>query len=127
MPPLAFTESTQACSPAKCSGWAEGPEKLPIVPMTRSDPDAATAEPELELELDALELALLPALLLLLLLLQAVARAATATLSADTRSRAVLRAVFMAGSNPQRSGGMVTGLPNAGRSGELAWRASHGR
>jgi hypothetical protein len=42
-------------------------------------------------------------LLLLLLLLQAAARAATATLSADARSRAVLRAVFMAGSNPQRS------------------------
>lgn len=69
--------------------------------MTRSDPDAATAEPELEL--DALELVLLPALLLLLLL-QAVARAATATLSADTRHRAVLRAVFIAGSNPQRFG-----------------------
>ena len=82
--------------------------------MTRSDPDAATAEPELEL--DALELVLLPALLLLLLL-QAVARAATATLSADTRHRAVLRAVFIAGSNPQSSAGTVTGLPSAGRSG----------
>src|SRR5271154_4907665 len=72
--------------------------------MTRSDPDAAATEPEL----DALELmllsALLPLLLLLLLLLQAVARAATATLSADARSRAVLRALFITGSNPQRFG-----------------------
>jgi len=67
--------------------------------MTRSDPDATTAEPEL----DTLELVLLPALLLLLLLLlQAVARAATATLSADARSRAVLRALFITGSNPQK-------------------------
>ena len=56
MPPLALTESTQACSPARCSGSADGPEKLPMVPMTRSDPDAATAEPELEL--DALVLVL---------------------------------------------------------------------
>ena len=124
MPPLAFTESTQACSPARCSGWADGPEKLPIVPTTRSDPDAATAEPELELELDALELVLLPALLLLLLL-QAVARAATATLSADTRHRAVLRALFITGSNPQRFGRDGDG-PAQRRPlrGELAWRAS---
>ena len=101
MPPLALTESTQACSPARCSGWADGPEKLPIVPMTRSDPDAAT--PELAvLAVLGLVLALVP-LLLLLLLLQAEARAATATLSADARSRAVLRAVFISGSNPQQS------------------------
>jgi hypothetical protein len=38
------------------------------------------------------------------LLLQAVARAATATLSADARNRAVLRALFITGSNPQRFG-----------------------
>src|SRR5580693_10684921 len=68
MPPLALTESTQACRPARCSGWADGPEKLPIVPMRRSDPDAATAE----LELDALGLVLV-LVLALLLLLQAVA------------------------------------------------------
>ena len=67
--------------------------------MTRSDPDAATAEPEL----DALELVLLDPLELVLLL-QAVARAATATLSADARNRAVLRALFITGSNPQRFG-----------------------
>ena len=65
--------------------------------MTRSDPDAATAEPEL----DALELVLLDALELVLLL-QAVARAATATLSAEARNRAVLRALFITGSNPQK-------------------------
>src|SRR5712691_4601627 len=100
MPPLALTEFTQACSPARCSGWADGPEKLPIVPMTRSDPDAATAEPEL----DALGLVLVPALLPLLLLLQAAARAATATLSADARSRAVLRTFFMAGFKPPTVG-----------------------
>ena len=102
MPPLALTESTQACSPARCSGWPDGPEKLPIVPMTRSDPGrgdggagagASSGWP-------------LPLLLLLLvLLLQAVARAATATLSADARSRAVLRALFITGSNPQESSG----------------------
>ena len=105
MPPLALTESTQACSPARCSGWADGPEKLPIVPMSRSDPDAATAEPELG------ELALVLALVPLLVLLQAVARAATATLSADARHRAVLRVLFITGSNPQDSGrdGTVTG------------------
>ena len=83
MPPLALTESTQACSPARCSGWADGPEKLPIVPMSRSDPDAATAE--LDAPVLVLVLVLVP--LLLLLLLQAVARAATATLSADARQQ----------------------------------------
>jgi hypothetical protein len=50
-----------------------------------------------------LVLVLVP-LLLLLVLLQAVARAATATLSADARHRAVLRVLFIAGSNPQESG-----------------------
>src|SRR5271165_6315629 len=100
MPPLALTESTQACSPARCSGSADGPEKLPIVPMSRSDPDVATAELELELELDALVL-----VLALLLLLQAVARAATAMLSADARSRVVLLVFFISGSNPQESAG----------------------
>ncbi len=97
--------------------------------MTRSDPDAATAEPALELdalELDTLELVLLPALLLLLLL-QAVARAATATLSADTRHRAVLRALFITGSNPQRFGRDGDGLPEADAPGAAAWRASHKR
>ena len=89
--------------------------------MTRSDPDAATAEPEL----DALELVLLPALLLLLLLLlQAVARAATATLSAAARSRAVLRALFITGSNPQRFGREGDGPAQGRRSGAAAWRAS---
>src|SRR5580700_7191903 len=91
MPPLALTESTQACSPARCSGSADGPEKLPMVPMSRSDPDAATVE------LDALVLVLV----LVPLLLQAVARAATATLSADARHRAVLRVLFITVSNPQ--------------------------
>src|SRR5271165_3536498 len=98
MPPLALTESTQACSPARCEGSPPGPEKLPIVPMTRSDPDAATAEPELA------GLVLLLALLALLLLLQAAARAATATLSADARSRAVLRAVFLTWLEPPTVG-----------------------
>ena len=58
-----------------------------------------------------LELALLP----LLLLLQAVARAATATPSTDARSRAVLFAFFITGSNPQDSAGdgTVTGPPSA--------------
>ena len=69
--------------------------------MTRSDPDAATAEPEL----DALVLVLVAVLLLLLLLLlQAVARAATATLSAEARHRVVLCVLFITGSNPQESG-----------------------
>ena len=81
-------------SPARCSGSPDGPEKLPIVPMSRSDPDAATAE----LELGALML-----VLALLLLLQAVARAATATLSADARSRVVLLVFFISGSNPRKS------------------------
>ena len=71
-----------------------------MVPMTRSDPDAATAE----LELDALVLVLELALLPLLLLLQAVARAATATPSTDALSRAVLFAFFITDSNPQESG-----------------------
>jgi hypothetical protein len=80
-----------------------------MVPMTRSDPVAATAEPELDALV--LELALLP----LLLLLQAVARAATATPSTDARSRAVLFAFFITGSNPQDSAGdgTVTGPPSA--------------
>ena len=83
-----------------------------MVPITRSDPDAATAEPEL----DALVLVpLLLLLLLVLVLLQAVARAATATPSADARSRAVLFAFFITGSNPQDSAGdgTVTGPPSA--------------
>ena len=126
MPPLALTDSTQACSPARCSGWADGPEKLPMVPMTRSDPDAATAEPELKL--DALVLVLVP-LLLLLVLLQAVARAATATPSADARSRAVLFAFFITGSNPQDSAGdgTVTGPPSACAPGAPTWPASRRR
>src|SRR5438046_10663403 len=121
MPPLALTEAAQACSPARCSGWPDGPEKLPIVPMTSSGPDAATAEPALELVAPGLEPALVP-LLLLLLLLQAVARAATATLSTDARSRAVLRACFMTTSNPQRSArtGKMTGRRSAGAPGGLA-------
>ena len=94
MPPLALTESTQACSPARCSGSPVGPEKSPIVPITRSDPDAATAEPELA------GLVLLLAVPLLLLL-QAATRAATATLSADARSRAFLRVEFITGSTPK--------------------------
>jgi hypothetical protein len=114
MPPLALTELTQACSPARCSGCPEGPEKLPIVPMTRSDPDEATAG----LELAAAGLVLPPGLLLLLLL-QAVARAATATLSADARSSAVLRAFYITGSDPQEAG-TVTAPPGAA-SGER-WR-----
>jgi hypothetical protein len=63
---------------------------LPIVPTTRSDPDEATAG----LELTAAE-PVLPLVLLLLLLLQAAARATTATLSADARSRAVLRVLYI--------------------------------
>ena len=124
MPPLALTESTQACSPARCSGSADGPEKLPMVPMSRSDPDAATAEPEL----DALVLVLV-ALLPLLLLLQAVARAATATLSTDARSRAVLCVLFITGSNPQESAGdgTVTGPPSACAPGAPTWPASRRR
>src|ERR1700736_6368994 len=101
IPPLALTESTQACSPARWSGWADGPEKLPIVPMSKSDPDAATAE--LDALVLGLALALVVVLLSLLLLLQAVARAATATLSTDARSRAALCAFFITGSNPQES------------------------
>jgi hypothetical protein len=72
--------------------------------MTRSDPDAATAAAEL------LELGLPLALLLfplLALLLQAAARAATATLSADTRSRAVLRVLLITGFDPHESAGTV--------------------
>ena len=124
MPPLALTESTQACSPARCSGWADGPEKLPIVPMSRSDPDAATAE--LDAPVLVLVLVLVP--LLLLVLLQAVARAATATLSADARHRAVLRVLFITGSNPQESGrdGRATG-PAGAAPAALAWPESHKR
>jgi hypothetical protein len=87
---------------------------LPIVPMIRSDPDEATAG----LELAAAGLVLPPGLPLLLLL-QAVARAATATLSADARSRAVLRTLYITGSDPQEIG-TVTAPPGAA-SGER-WR-----
>ena len=120
MPPLALTESTQACRPARCSGSADGPEKLPMVPMTRSDPDAATAEPELA------ALVLVLVLLPLLLLLQAVARAATATPSTDARSRAVLFAFFITGSNPQESGRGRSGDWSARRRapGALTWPES---
>jgi hypothetical protein len=118
---LDLTELTQACSPARCSGWPDGPEKLPIVPMSSSDPDAATAEPELAV----LVLVLVPVLLALLLLLQAVARAATATLSADTRSRAVLRALFITGSTPKVGrNGMVTDRPGRRVPRALAWPES---
>jgi hypothetical protein len=87
--------------------------------MTRSDPDEATAG----LELPAVWLVVLPALLLLLLLLQAAARAATATLSADARSRAVLRALFIAGSNPQWWPGRDGDWPVQRRArGALAWQ-----
>src|ERR1700736_6116339 len=125
MPPLALTESTQACNPARCSGWADGPEKLPIVPMSKSDPDAATAEPDALVLVLALALVLLP----LLLLLQAVARAATATLSTDARSRAALCAFFITGSNPQESGGdgTVTGPSSACAPGAPTWPASRRR
>ena len=65
---------------------------------------------------------------LLLLLLQAVARAATATLSADARHRAVLRVLFITGSNPQESGrdGRATG-PAGAAPAALAWPESHKR
>ena len=121
IPPLALTESTQACSPARCSGWADGPEKLPMVPMSRSDPDAATAEPELDALVLVLELALLP----LLLLLQAVARAATATPSTDARHRAVLRVLFITGSTPKVGrDGMVAHRPGRRVPGAPAWPES---
>ena len=66
--------------------------------------------------------------LLLLVLLQAVARAATATLSADARHRAVLRVLFITGSNPQESGrdGRATG-PAGAAPAALAWPESHKR
>jgi hypothetical protein len=91
--------------------------------MSRSDPDAATAEPELA-ALGLAVLMLVP-VLALLLLLQAVARAATATLSADIRSRAVLRALFITGSTPKVGrNGMVTGRPGRRVPGALAWPES---
>src|SRR6266567_141949 len=78
--------------------------------MTRSDPDAATAAAELA----ALGLLLLALLFPLpALLLQAAARAATATLSADTRSRAVLRVLLITGFDPHESAGTVRGPPRA--------------
>ena len=91
-----------------------------MVPMSRSDPDAATVE------LDALVLVLV--LVPLLLLLQAVARAATATLSADARHRAVLRVLFITVSNPQGSGrdGRAT-RPAGAAPAALAWPESHKR
>ena len=82
-----------------------------MVPMTRSDPDEATAA----LELTAL-------VLLLLLLLQAAARATTAALSADARSSAVLRVLFIAGSTPKEVG--WGGDWPARRPGAPAWRES---
>src|SRR5208283_1419884 len=74
----------------------------------RSDPEATTAEPPV--------VALLLVDWLPLVLLQAAARAATATLSADVRSRAVLRALFITGSTPRRFG----------RNGDLAARRRRG-
>ena len=88
-----------------------------MVPMTRSDPDEATAA----LELAALVLLLV--LLLLLLLLQAAARATTAALSADARSSAVLRVLFIAGSTPRKSAGWM-GPPGACALAAPAWRES---
>jgi hypothetical protein len=94
--------------------------------MTRSDPDAATAEPELVAA--GLLLVLPLVLVLLLLLLQAEARAATATLSTETRNRAVLRLFFTTGSTTHElagTGRSVTGPPSAGATGAPTWAESH--
>src|SRR6266851_214396 len=93
IPPLALTESIQACSPARCDGSADGPEKSPIVPMARAEPVADGAA-------DA-ELPDVVPPVLLVLLLQAAATVATATASADTRSRLVLRDGFFTGLTPK--------------------------
>src|ERR1700730_848767 len=100
IPPLALTESTQACSPARCDGSADGPEKSPIVPMTRAEP---VAEGAADAELPDV----VPPVLLVLL--QAAATVATATASADTCSRLVLRDGFFTGLTPKKSTGTMTG------------------
>jgi hypothetical protein len=91
--------------------------------MTRSDPDAATAA-----ELAALGLLLALLFPLLALLLQAAARAATAMLSADTRSRAILRVLLITGFDPHESAGTVRGPHLApALPGVPVWRESQRR